>query len=78
MSKQNSDFVDGSIHEPTDSSQILLWKRADNLVTGWIHAFVFARLSPTLFFYYISQQIWADLKQRNYQSNGPKIFQLRQ
>lgn len=73
-------FIDGSIARPDDTDPHVLssWIRNNNVVISWILNSVSKDILANIIFSERASEIWLDLKDRFQQSNGPRIFQLRQ
>ncbi|KAI3918792.1 hypothetical protein MKX01_042112, partial [Papaver californicum] len=63
--KNKISFIDGSISKPTDPSKLGEWIRADDLVTGWIHAAILLSIKDSVSYASASTIRWKDLKNRN-------------
>ncbi|XP_060968835.1 uncharacterized protein LOC133036299 [Cannabis sativa] len=76
--KNKLGFLDGTIPKPPPSDYILYnaWVRNNNIVISWILNSVSKEISSSIL-YDESAAIWADLKVRFYQRNGPHIYNLR-
>ena len=76
--KRKLGFVDGSLPIPKEQNDISNWERCNDLVGSWILNSVSHEIHPCILYAETVAQIWTDLKDRFSQSNGPKIYQLKQ
>lgn len=70
-------FIDGSLEQPTNPTQLALWKRSNDLVISWILNFVSSKIRKSVVYLTTAKQIWCDLAARYSQTNVPHLFQLR-
>ncbi|KAL3633157.1 hypothetical protein CASFOL_026141 [Castilleja foliolosa] len=77
--KNKLGFVDGSIATPGADDPILLsaWIRNQNMVMSWILNAVSKDIQSSIMYSSTAKDVWAELKTRYSQSNGPRVFQLR-
>ncbi|XP_073133809.1 uncharacterized protein [Henckelia pumila] len=73
-------FIDGTIVKPSDADVALIqsWIHNNNIVISWLLNSVSKEICDSIIFSAQSaMEIWADLKERFQQHDGPRIFQLR-
>ena len=79
--KNKLGFVDGSIGPPQEgisSPLYSLWNRCNIVVITWILNCVSKEIHATMLYKQTASEIWAILRNRFSQSNGPQIFQVEQ
>ena len=79
-SKNKLGFVIGTVPQPNDPSDPLydLWTRCNDLVLSWITSCLAEHISASVIYIKIAKGVWDDLKERYSQSNGPRVFHLKQ
>ena len=77
--KNKLGFLDGSIQQPSSANATLYnaWLRNNNIVISWILNSVSKEISSSILYDESAANIWADLKVRFHQRNGPHIYNLR-
>ena len=78
--KNKLGFIDGPIEKPDGSNLNLLnaWQRNNNIVISWILNCCTKEIASSIVISDSAMDIWKDLQERYEQSNGPRIFELRQ
>ena len=78
--KNKLGFIDGFISRPdgTDSNLLSSWTRNNSIVISWILNSVSKEIAASILFSDTALEIWNDLQDRFKQSNGPRIFEIRQ
>ncbi|KAL5570585.1 hypothetical protein UlMin_027160 [Ulmus minor] len=77
--KNKLGFVDGSIPRPLVSDLLFgVWSRCNNMVTSWLLNSVSKDIPDSLLYLDTSVEVWKDLRDHFHQSNGPRIFQIKQ
>ncbi|XP_061371786.1 uncharacterized protein LOC133314332 [Gastrolobium bilobum] len=77
--KNKVSFVNGSLLQPTvDDLLFSSWNRCNSMVTSWILNSVSKDIANSLMYFSTAYDLWADLRARFHQANGPRIFQLKQ
>uniref|UniRef100_A0A2N9FK13 Retrotransposon Copia-like N-terminal domain-containing protein n=1 Tax=Fagus sylvatica TaxID=28930 RepID=A0A2N9FK13_FAGSY len=79
-SKNKLGFVIGTVPQPNDPSDPLydLWTRCNDLVLSWITSCLAEHISASVIYIKTAKGVWDDLKERYSQSNGPRVFHLKQ
>ncbi len=79
-SKNKLGFVIGTVPQPNDPSYPLydLWTRCNDLVLSWITSCLAEHISASVIYIKTAKGVWDDLKERYSQSNGPRVFHLKQ
>ncbi|XP_076957007.1 uncharacterized protein LOC143632347 [Bidens hawaiensis] len=70
-------FVNGDFVIPTDSSQVALWKRCNDMVISWILNTLSQEISASVLYVESAQHLWLELIHRYGQINGAKFYQLQ-
>ncbi|KAL5560669.1 hypothetical protein UlMin_036880 [Ulmus minor] len=79
IAKNKIGFVDRSISRPEDDDSLLsFWFRCNNMVMSWILNAVSKDIADSIMYVNNACDMWTDLHERFHQSNGPRIFQLKQ
>ena len=75
--KNKVGFVDGSIPCP-DLSDLFYgsWVRCNSMVISWILNSVSKEIIDSLLYMDTAIEIWADLRDRFHQGNGPWLYQI--
>ncbi|KAG5526144.1 hypothetical protein RHGRI_032430 [Rhododendron griersonianum] len=76
--KNKLGFVDGSIEEPKETTQLRQWERCNDLVSSWILNSTESEIRVSILYAQTAREIWIDLRDRFTQTNAPKIYQLKQ
>ena len=72
-------WMHGSISRPeVDDSLVSFWFRFNNMVMSWILHVVSKDIVDSIMYVDNACDMWNDLHKRFHQSNGPRIFQLKQ
>ena len=76
--KNKIEFIDGSIKHPEDASvaESQHWNRCNDMVKSWMLNSISKEISLSVIYCKLASEIWADLKERLSQVNGPYIFQV--
>ncbi|KAH9679435.1 retrotran gag 3 domain-containing protein [Citrus sinensis] len=76
--KNKIGFIDGSIKHPGDASaaESQHWNRCNDMVKSWLLNSISKEISLSVIYCKLASEIWADLKERLSQVNGPYIFQV--
>ncbi|KAK0596576.1 hypothetical protein LWI29_016954 [Acer saccharum] len=75
----NSDHPDGTISRPSvNDSLYVLWSRCNSMVMSWILHAVSKEIADSIMYIDNGVDVWNDLHDRFHQSNGPRIFQIKQ
>ncbi|KAF7154617.1 hypothetical protein RHSIM_Rhsim01G0137000 [Rhododendron simsii] len=76
--KNKFGFVDGSLPKPNDSSpKHSSWVRCNHMVLSWLLNSLDYHLRESVIFGETAAEIWANLRERFSQGNGPRLFQLQ-
>ena len=79
IAKNKFGFVDGSIAKPEIGDNLYhFWSRCNNMVMSWILNAVSKDIADSIMYIHDARSMWIDLHDRFNQSNGPRIFQLKQ
>ncbi|KAL5578965.1 hypothetical protein UlMin_011407 [Ulmus minor] len=79
IAKNKIGFVDRSISRPEDDDSLLsFWFRCNNMVMSWILNAVSKDIADSIMYVNNACDMWTDLHERFHQSNGSRIFQLKQ
>ncbi|XP_076930389.1 uncharacterized protein LOC143595170 [Bidens hawaiensis] len=70
-------FVNGEFASPTDSSQVPLWNRFNDMVISWILNTLSPEISGSVLYVASARQLWLELNDRYGQDNGAKYYQLQ-
>ncbi|XP_021986851.1 uncharacterized protein LOC110883393 [Helianthus annuus] len=70
-------FVNGEFASPTDSSQLSLWNRCNDIVVSWIINTLSREISGSVLYVASARQLWLELNDRYGQDNGAKYYQLQ-
>ncbi|XP_076931060.1 uncharacterized protein LOC143596082 [Bidens hawaiensis] len=70
-------FVNGEFVSPTDTSQISLWNRCNDMVISWILNVLSREISASVPYVTSARQLWLELNDRYGQDNGAKYYQLQ-
>ncbi|KAL5563330.1 hypothetical protein UlMin_033077 [Ulmus minor] len=79
IAKNKFGFVDGSIAKPEIWDNLYhFWSHCNNMVMSWILNAVSKDIADSIMYIHDARSMWIDLHDRFNQSNGPRIFQLKQ
>ncbi|XP_073131628.1 uncharacterized protein [Henckelia pumila] len=71
-------FVDGSLLKPNSDDLLFgAWIRCNSMVISWILNVVSRDIADSLLYMSTASEIWGDLRNRFYESNAPRIFQIK-
>jgi hypothetical protein len=71
-------LINGSMTKPSDSSpDFKAWMRCNDMVLSWIINSVSKEISTSIIYINSAEAVWKDLKERFYQENSSRIFQLQ-
>ena len=76
--KNKIGFINGSIKHPGDASatESQHWNRCNDMVKSWLLNSISKEISLSVIYCKHASEIWANLKERLSQVNGPYIFQV--
>ncbi|KAB2614467.1 S2-RNase [Pyrus ussuriensis x Pyrus communis] len=77
--KNKLGFITGDIQEPSfsdDPDAHAAWRRCNDMILSWLLHSLELDLQESVLFSTSVQAVWDDLRERFYQSNAPRIFQL--
>lgn len=76
--KNNAGFLDGSIPQPTEDDLLFLaWRRCNSMLKSWILNTISKEISSSLLYIRSAPDVWKELKERYFQSNCSRVFQLK-
>ncbi|KAL5556595.1 hypothetical protein UlMin_038831 [Ulmus minor] len=79
IAKNKTCFVNGSISRPkVDDHLYSFWSQCNNMVMSWILHVVSKNIAGSIMYVDNACDMWNDLHDRFNQSNGPRIFELKQ
>ncbi|KAL5571608.1 hypothetical protein UlMin_021205 [Ulmus minor] len=79
IAKNKFGFVDGSIAKPEIGDNLYhFWSRCNNMVMSWFLNAVSKDIADNIMYIHDARSMWIDLHDQFNQSNGPRIFQLKQ
>ncbi|KAL5570414.1 hypothetical protein UlMin_026989 [Ulmus minor] len=79
IAKNKFSFVDGTISKlDVDDLSYRTWSRCNNIVISWIIHAVSKEIVESIMYIDKACDVWADLHELFHQSNGPRIFQIKQ
>ena len=79
VAKNKFCFVDGTISRPSvNDSLYVLCSRCNDMVMSWILHVVSKEIADSIMYIDNGVDVWNDLHDRFHQSNGPRIFQIKQ
>ena len=71
-------LVDGSITRPQSSSpDCAAWLKCNSMVISWLFNSLVPDLHDSVAYADIAQGMWADLEERFYQGNAPRVHKLK-
>ncbi len=77
--KNKLGFMDGSIPRPLVSDLLFgVWSRCNSMVTSWLLNSISKYIAESLLYLDTAVEVWKDLHDHFHQSNGPRIFQIKQ
>ncbi|KAI9196047.1 hypothetical protein LWI28_020507 [Acer negundo] len=79
VAKNKFCFVDGTIsRRSVNDSLYVLWSRCNSMVMSWILHVVSKEIADSIMYIDNGVDVWNDFHDRFHQSNGPRIFQIKQ
>lgn len=77
--KNKQGFVDESLQQPfVEEANASIWLRVNSMVTSWLLNAMTKEIADSILYLNSTEVVWNDLYDRFYQSNAPRIFQLKQ
>jgi hypothetical protein len=78
--KNKLGFVNGSISQPTDPLDPLydIWTRCNDLVLSWLTNCMSREIYASVIYVVTAKEIWDELRDRYSDSDGPRVFHLKQ
>ncbi|XP_075650187.1 uncharacterized protein LOC142620755 [Castanea sativa] len=77
LSSQDSPMDDPVFLHHAESPTVQAWIRCDNMVGTWLTNSLLTKLQTSIIYEDTTLEIWADLRNRFAQSNGPRIYNLQ-
>ncbi|KAI9162420.1 hypothetical protein LWI28_027130 [Acer negundo] len=72
-------FIDGTLSRPNLTDLLYnSWCRCNSMVMSWILNAVSKEIADSLMYIDTAVDVWIDLYDRFHQSNGPRVFQIKQ
>ncbi|KAL5566450.1 hypothetical protein UlMin_029614 [Ulmus minor] len=79
IAKNKLCFVDGTISKLSlDDDYYNSWSRCNSMVMSWILHAVSREIADSIMYIDNAESMWNDLHDRFHQSNGPRVFQIKQ
>jgi len=76
--KNKLGFVTGSLSEPLITDNLHeKWVRCDSMIISWILNSVSKDIASSIIYGNTFKEVWDDIRERNSQKNGPRVFQLK-
>lgn len=72
-SKHKMRFITSQMKKPVETSSNFEWDSCNNMVMSWLTNSMTDELAGSVLYYSTVDQLWANIKQRFDQSNGPLI-----
>ena len=78
--KNKLGFVNGSISQPIDPLDPLfdIWTRCNDLVLSWLTNCMSRKIYASVIYAVTAKEIWDELRDRYSDSDGPRVFHLKQ
>lgn len=73
MTKNKLGFMDGSITEPLEDSEIGKWRHVDEMVMEWIINSMVKEIAETFMYCTSARKLWIELEEQFEEGNGPLI-----
>ena len=79
MQKNKLSFIDGTFSEISPDNELYaFWYRCNSMVMSWLLHAVSKEIADSIMYINNVVDVWNDLHDRFYQSNGPRVFQIKQ
>ncbi|KAF7811806.1 uncharacterized protein G2W53_032782 [Senna tora] len=75
--KQKIDFINGTIHKPTDAAEYEVWKPIDSMVKSWLTSSISKEISESLIHCDSAFALWKELEERFGTSCGPQLYHIQ-